>query len=145
MIYSDFDPKPVFRSYKRLIGDGEVGGKARGLAFAFNAIEGSSLASCVELPDINFVLTTEGFSEFVSDNGIEELLRESLAGNEENSDEDFAHAFYEKITSAFQRGTIRTSLIDDLQKAMETIGDLPLAIRSSSILEDSKNYPCGKI
>ena len=138
MIYSDFDPKPVFRSYKRLIGDGEVGGKARGLAFAFNAIEGSSLASCVELPDINFVLTTEGFSEFVSDNGIEALLRESLAGNEENSDEDFAHAFYEKITSAFQRGTIRTSLIDDLQKAMETIGDLPLAIRSSSILEDSK-------
>ncbi len=31
MIYSDFDPKPVFREYRRLIGDGEVGGKARGL------------------------------------------------------------------------------------------------------------------
>ncbi len=138
MIYSDFDPKPVFRDYRRLIGDGEVGGKARGLAFAFNTLKGTPLESCVEFPDVNFVLTTEGFDDFVSDNGIESLLTESLSGQEENTEDEFAQGLFEKIASAFRNGTIRPSLTADLENAMEAIGDFPLAIRSSSILEDSR-------
>lgn len=138
MIYSDFDPKPVFREYRRLIGDGEVGGKARGLAFAFNTLKGTPLESCVEFPDVNYVLTTEGFDDFVSDNGIETLLKESLSGQEENTEDEFARELFEKVASAFRNGNVRPSLGRDLEDAMEAIGDFPLAIRSSSILEDSR-------
>ncbi len=138
MIYSDFDPKPTFRQFKRLIGGGEVGGKARGIAFAFNAVMGSPLESVVDFPDVNYVVTTEGFDEFVSDNGIEALLRENVESNEESSDEDNSQELFDKLSVAFQAGWIRSSLLQDLEGALEAIGDFPLAIRSSSILEDSR-------
>ncbi|HPR91080.1 MAG TPA: PEP/pyruvate-binding domain-containing protein, partial [Synergistaceae bacterium] len=138
MIYSDFDPKPTFRQFKRLIGDGEVGGKARGIAFAFNAVTGSPLESVVDFPDVNFVVTTEGFDEFVSDNGIETLLREHAASEEENCDEDTSQELFDRLSAVFQSGRIRSSLLQDLEGALESIGDFPLAIRSSSILEDSR-------
>ena len=138
MIYSDFDPKPTFRQFKRLIGDGEVGGKARGIAFAFNAVTGSPLESVVDFPDVNFVVTTEGFDEFVSDNGIETLLREHAASEEENCDEDPSQELFDRLSAVFQSGRIRSSLLQDLEGALESIGDFPLAIRSSSILEDSR-------
>lgn len=138
MIYSDFDPKPVFREYKRLIGDGDVGGKARGLAFAFNVVTGSHLESCVELPDINFVLTTEGFCDFLSDNGIEDLLKEQIASEREDSDDEFPFELFSLLSDAFQKGRVRSSLLADIERIISAIGDVPLAIRSSSILEDSR-------
>ncbi len=138
MIYSDFDPKPVFRQYKRLIGDGDVGGKARGLAFAFNAVTGSPLENCVDFPDINFVLTTEGFSDFLSDNGIEALLKEQTSSEKDNSDEEFSLELFSLLSEAFQKGRIRSSLMADMERMISAIGDVPLAIRSSSILEDSR-------
>ena len=138
MIYSDFDPKPVFRQYKRLIGDGDVGGKARGLAFAFNAVTGSPLENCVDFPDINFVLTTEGFSDFLSDNGIEALLKEQTSSEKEDSDEEFSLELFSLLSDAFQKGRIRSSLLADTERMISAIGDVPIAIRSSSILEDSQ-------
>jgi hypothetical protein len=136
--YSDFDPKPTFRQFKRLIGDGEVGGKARGIAFAYNVIMGSPLETSVEFPVVNYVVTTEGFDEFVDDNGIEEILREHLETESDPCDEDSSQEFFDRLAAVFQAGTIRSSLLADLEKALETIGDFPLAIRSSSILEDSR-------
>ena len=138
MIYSDFDPKPVFRQYKRLIGDGDVGGKARGLAFAFNAVTGSSLENCVDFPDINFVLTTEAFCDFLSDNGIEALLKEETASEGDESDDEFSLGLFSLLSRAFQKGVIRPSLLADIERMITAIGDVPLAIRTSSILEDSR-------
>ena len=83
MSFKDFDPKPVFRSFRRLVGEGEVGGKARGLAFAYSVITGSAMEPSVVLPDINYVITTEVFSEFVKDNAVHELLeRRAPAGRQ---------------------------------------------------------------
>ncbi len=79
-----------------------------------------------------------GFDDFVSDNGIETLLKESLSGQEENTEDEFAQELFEKVASAFRNGRVRPSLTRDLEAAMEAIGDFPLAIRSSSILEDSR-------
>ena len=124
MIYSDFDPKPTFRQFKRLIGDGEVGGKARGIAFAFDAVTGSPLESSVVFPDVNFVVTTEGFDEFVSDNGIETLLREHVASDDEGCDEDNSQELFDRLSVAFQSGGIRSSLLRDLESALESIGEV---------------------
>ena len=138
MNYSDFDPKPIFHRYKRLIGDGDVGGKARGLAFAFNAVTGSPLENCVNFPDINFVLTTEAFCDFLSDNHIEALLEEETASEGDGSDDEFSLRLFSRLSGAFERGAVRPSLLTDIGRMIAAIGDVPLAIRSSSILEDSR-------
>lgn len=139
MSYSDFDPKPVFRQYKRLIGDGEVGGKARGIAFAFSAIAGSPLEPSVLFPDINYVITTEGFDDFMEDNNIRTILAESAASSgDEASDEEGENGLYFRLANAFREGRLRPSMEADLHVILDAIGEFPLAIRSSSILEDSR-------
>ena len=136
MSFKDFDPKPVFRSFRRLVGEGEVGGKARGLAFAYSVITGSAMEPSVVLPDINYVITTEVFSEFVKDNAVHELLERTLADAPE-SEEETCELVYERMRTAFETGTVRAPLLSELGAILDNIGDIPLAIRSSSILEDS--------
>ena len=137
MTYADFDPKPLFREHGRLIGDGSVGGKAHGLAFGYVSITGSPMAPGVELPDINFVITTEPYCDFVEDNGIGELLEE-LTSTGDIGDDEFPATLYHRMCQAFREGTVRPSLLRDAEQILEEIGDVPLAIRSSSILEDSQ-------
>ena len=92
MDFDSYDPKPLYRKFERLIGEGEVGGKAKGIAFSYEVITGSDLGKHVTLPDINYVLTTEVFDDFVKDNGIDRILEnETLCRpgeGDENSQED---------------------------------------------------------
>ncbi len=136
MSFKDFDPKPVFRSFNRLVGDGDVGGKARGLAFAYTVITGSDLEPSVVLPDINYVITTEIFSEFMEDNGIRDVLGRALS-NAPESGEEAGELIYGAMQEAFAKGTVRDAFLSELAIILDNIGDVPLAIRSSSILEDS--------
>lgn len=137
MDFEGFDPKPVFKKHKRLIGDGAVGGKAKGLAFSYEVITGSSMEEHVELPDINYVLTTEIFQEYLEENNIDVVLKEAQEMNGEDS-EDAALDFFKKMTAAFHRGKNSESLDRSLEMILNNIYDVPLAIRSSSLLEDSK-------
>ena len=113
MSFKDFDPKPVFRSFRRLVGEGEVGGKARGLAFAYSVITGSAMEPSVVLPDINYVITTEVFSEFVKDNAVHELLERTLADAPE-SEEETCELVYERMRTAFETGKVRAPLLSEL-------------------------------
>ena len=121
---ADFDPETEF--FK--IGHGSLGGKARGLAFL-----GSLLRHAPELHQ-NFkrvaisipqslVITTDGFEEFVEDNDLGPLAASDLP------DEAVARKFME------------ARMPDSLEQALRTFlsfADYPLAVRSSSLLEDAQ-------
>jgi len=120
--FSRFDAESVYAERGWLIGKGPVGGKAKGLAFAFFALKDSPLEEAVNLPPATLVVSTEIFLDFIRDNRMEWVYSEPDIN---------------RINLAFSRGRLRESFRADLARAMETLGDRPLAIRSSSLLEDS--------
>ena len=67
--FSRFDAESVYAEKGWLIGKGPVGGKAKGLAFAFFALQGSPLEQAVSLPPSTIVVGTEIFRDFVQETG----------------------------------------------------------------------------
>ncbi len=120
--FSRFDAESVYAERGWLIGKGPVGGKAKGLAFAYFALKDSPLQEAVSLPPSTLVVSTEIFRDFIQDNRMEWVYSEPST---------------DRIVLAFSKGRLRESFLADLARSMETLGDRPLAIRSSSLLEDS--------
>jgi hypothetical protein len=112
------------------IGDGSLGGKARGLAFIDNLISRNELTDryknvLVTIPR-TLVITTEIFDEFIDSNN---LLKFAL---EETVDR--------KILDKFVEAKLPEKLVEDLRKFVEVVQN-PIAVRSSSLLEDSHYQP----
>ncbi len=113
------------------IGEGSLGGKARGLAFMNSMLikyrqyakhEGVRIM----IPR-SVVIATGYFDTFIRLNGLQHIIaRESLAD--------------EEILSEFVSSTIPQQLHDELRAYIRTVRT-PLAIRSSSKLEDSHYQP----
>ncbi|HPA59770.1 MAG TPA: PEP/pyruvate-binding domain-containing protein [Synergistales bacterium] len=120
--YKDFDGRPNYEQRNWLIGSGSIGGKAKGLSFAFEHLQDSELMEDVKLPSMTYVITTEPFHDFLDDNGMDWI----------HDEPDL-----EKIILAFSQGRMRESFLNDLDNVLQTLYDTPLAIRSSSLLEDS--------
>jgi hypothetical protein len=112
------------------IGEGSLGGKGRGLAFVNNLINCYPVYKA--FPGIKIsvprsaVICTGAFDKFME---LNELTGFALA---EHSDEE--------ICAAFNKARIPQDLQDDL-KAYLSVADFPLAVRSSSLLEDSHYQP----
>ena len=109
------------------IGDGSLGGKGRGLAFLDRMImkHGSEAPAPLFIPK-TLVLCTDIFDEFMDTNDLYGVALSDL------SDDD--------ILQAFLRGRLPQRLLGDLEAFMEVV-KAPLAIRSSSLLEDSHYQP----
>lgn len=111
------------------IGDGSLGGKGRGLAFI-----GAMIKRYPKLEQENFavnipktvVICTDIFDEFMETN---ELYPIALS----NTDND-------TILKYFLRASLPSRLIEDLMAFSEVVKG-PIAIRSSSLLEDSHYQP----
>ena len=112
------------------IGDGALGGKASGLVRLHTRI--LEPYSADEFPDIDLmvpkltVLTTELFDIFMEQNGLY-----SIAVSGEPDD---------RIAHAFQRAEMPAEFIGDLRALAQQVHQ-PLAIRSSSLLEDDLAHP----
>jgi hypothetical protein len=128
-IVADFDPSDAdFDTEFFKIGKGSLGGKARGLAFVSSLLrQNPGLSETYEGVDILvpqvLVITTDGFESFVEDNGLRYLSKADL------SDEKIADLF---VNGRFP-GWIEEKLRDYLTQVT-----YPLAIRSSSLLEDAQ-------
>ncbi len=112
------------------ISTGFVGGKATGLVSAARVLEsalpeGGFRGITVNVPAL-VVLATDAFDTFLDRND----LGEATSG--ELSDDRIAHAF--------QRADFPYELIGDLRGLIEKVRT-PLAVRSSSLLEDAINEP----
>ncbi len=121
--------KPSDSSFLR-IGSGSLGGKARGLAFVRHLLRKSRLIR--RFPGVRIsvppavVLATDAFDQFVSENN---LLDFALQCEEDA-----------EIQQKFLAAPLSASLNQDLKAFLAEV-DHPLAVRSSSLLEDSQYQP----
>ncbi len=110
------------------IGKGSLGGKARGLAFASTLLRRNSKIY-KKFPDVDIsvpqtlVVTTDAFDDFVEMNNLRELAK--------------ADATDEEIADQFMKAEFPEWVHDDLMAYLAKI-NYPLAIRSSSLLEDAQ-------
>jgi hypothetical protein len=116
------------------IGSDSLGGKANGLAHIKGVLEtelGDKFASdiTVEIPTLT-VIATDHFDQFMKQN----RLLDTVAA--ETRDDLLAHAF--------QKADLPVQLVGDLRALAEQV-HRPLAVRSSSMLEDAMFEPFGGI
>ena len=112
------------------IGQGSLGGKGRGLAFIDSIIKANPICDDFEGITISIprtvVLCTDIFDEFMSTNDLY-----GVALSDRGDDE---------ILRYFLQARLPERLIEDFMSLFEVV-DRPLAIRSSSLLEDSHYQP----
>ncbi len=112
------------------IGGGSLGGKARGLAFIRHLLHQRRIAS--RYPSVRIgvpatlVLTTEIFDSFLRDN---DLLDFAIYATDDD-----------EIVRRFLAATLPITLIEKLLAFLQDVR-YPLAVRSSSLLEDSQYQP----
>ncbi len=112
------------------IGQGSLGGKARGLAFLDSLIKRNGLAQKYEGAKIQIpktlVLTTEIFDEFMEDNDLYHIALSDIPD--------------EEILDHFLKAQIPKRIQEDLLTFIKIVKN-PMAIRSSSLLEDAHYQP----
>lgn len=112
------------------IGEGSLGGKGRGLAFIDNMvkrhIEFDEFENATVVIPKTVVLCTDIFDEFMDTNG---LYQVALS----DADDD-------TILKAFLRAKLPDRLVEDFFAFFDVVKS-PIAIRSSSLLEDSHYQP----
>jgi hypothetical protein len=119
-----FDPDTNFAK----IGNGSLGGKARGLAF-FSALLHHQAETLVPFANLDImvpqtlILTTDAFDEFIGDNELRYLAGEELHDHE--------------VLTHFARAVLPPRLRQQLGHYLQE-ATYPLAIRSSSLLEDAQ-------
>ncbi len=112
------------------IGTGALGGKASGLirirdALKASGVEGGCCGGQVSIPRMT-VLATDAFDAFMARASLYET---ALAGHLD-----------ERIAHAFQRADLPPEVLGDLRALVEDV-HMPLAVRSSSLLEDALAHP----
>ena len=111
-------------------GDGAMGGKGRGLAFLNHMLQKYDLYDKWEdlrvLVPRTMVITTDYFDRFIHDNGLQYVINADLSDDE--------------ILSEFVSAMLPTELREALRHFIR-VTQRPLAIRSSSKLEDNYYQP----
>lgn len=112
------------------IGQGSLGGKGRGLAFIDSMIKRHPILENYEGVSVSIpktvVLCTDIFDEFMETNNLYQIALSDLP------DED--------ILEYFLKAKLPDKLVDDFMAFFEVVGR-PIAVRSSSLLEDSHYQP----
>jgi hypothetical protein len=112
------------------IGSGSIGGKASGLVFIKDLLAEQIAPASFPAVDINVptmaVIATDCFDQFIAQNHLAELPFQKMPDD--------------RIAHAFQKGDLPIELVGDLRALIIQV-NTPLAIRSSSLLEDALERP----
>lgn len=124
---SSFDEYQIFSR----IGEGSIGGKARGLAFINRVIKNNKLFN--KFPDVlitiprTVVLSTDIFDEFMDHNNLYSVALSDLSDDE--------------ILNRFINAELPGRVYQDFYAYLAVSRNHPIAVRSSSKLEDSHYQP----
>ena len=112
------------------MGEGSLGGKARGLAFLNSLVDKHKLASKYENVKISIprtvVIATDYFDQFILENDLQYVIDSDVSD--------------EEILSEFVAARLPEKLMEQLRVYVNTARS-PFAVRSSSKLEDSSYQP----
>lgn len=112
------------------MGDGSLGGKARGLAFLNSLVQKYGLSKKYSNVKISIprtvVVATDYFNQFIIENDLQYVIDSDISDDE--------------ILSDFVASRLPAALIEELKVFIGTVSS-PLAVRSSSKLEDSNYQP----
>ncbi len=108
------------------LGGGSIGGKGRGLAFINALLHQFKLSELFEGVEISvpksIILGTDVFDDFIQDNDLAEVALGGLPD--------------EQIAERFLKAKLPKDIVGDLDSFLDVV-KYPLAVRSSSMLEDS--------
>jgi predicted nucleotidyltransferase len=112
---------------------GKLGGKSVGLFIASKmlkmATEHSELLGDIKVPK-TWYITSDGIVEFLHHNNLEEVFEQKY------KDIDQIRQEYPYIVQVFKNSSFPPELLRDLSLALDDFGNVPLIVRSSSLLED---------
>ena len=134
-----FDIYDLKEIYRRRIGRGKIGGKAAGMMLAYKILQREDpddpfpLAEHVVIPDSYFI-GADVFYDFMAHN---ELFRFS---DQKYKTREEIEADYPEIYHHFLQGEFPETVVDRLAELVEALGNTPLVVRSSSLLEDNFGY-----
>ncbi|HDR16312.1 MAG TPA: hypothetical protein ENN79_12675 [Desulfobacteraceae bacterium] len=115
---------------------GKLGGKAAGMILALKILlpilekHDAELEEYIRVPD-TWYLNSGVFSEFLDRNNL------YLFHTHKYKDREEIEAEFQHIEEKFRSATFSSEVVDGFRKILEEIGEHPIIIRSSSLLEDS--------
>lgn len=116
-------------------GDGTLGGKTSGLFLAEHILKrkgkGNPLIERIRVPHAWF-LTSDGLFEFVRYNSLEDTQSFKYSTPEE------VRQGYPYLEQIFKHSFFPPEMLNGLKVALDDLGDWPLIVRSSSLLEDNE-------
>jgi hypothetical protein len=118
---------------RRKIGTGRIGGKAAGMLLALRILKntgGEELQDAVRAPD-SYFLGSDVFYTFMALNNLVHW------NDQKYKSEDEMRADYPAIVRDFEAGQFPPDILDQLRSLLLTVGNKPLIMRSSSLLEDN--------
>jgi hypothetical protein len=121
---------------RRRIGRGKIGGKAAGMLLAQKVLQLADeedemdVREHVKIPDSYFI-GADVFYDFISINGLQHFMNQKYKPRER------IEADYRKILSAYMEGVFPEEIVYSLKEVLGEVGDAPLIVRSSSLLEDN--------
>jgi hypothetical protein len=121
---------------RRRIGRGKIGGKAAGMMLAWKILnldesnEVMDLRSQIVLPESYFI-GADVFYDFMSLNDLHYLHNQKYKTREE------IEADYPHVREAFIGGRFPDEIVEGLREVLARVGNRPLIVRSSSLLEDN--------
>ena len=118
---------------RRKIGSGKIGGKAAGMLLAEHILKNDPELNALPFmstPESYFVASDEMYT-FMSINNITRWNDQKYKTEEEMRSQ------YPDIVADYERGVFPPDIMDQLQTMLIKIGNKPLIVRSSSLLEDN--------
>jgi hypothetical protein len=125
--------------YERRIGSGKIGGKAAGMILAWRILkqsdpeQGADISSSVHIPDSYFI-GSETIYDFRLKNNLDSYM------NQKYRPLDEIRKQYPEIVDAHLKGNFPQEIVKRLQAVLEQVGNSPMIVRSSSLLEDNFGY-----
>lgn len=112
---------------------GKLGGKSAGLILAKRVIESKELDSHslgkVKTPK-TWYITSDGTVNFIYHNNLEDVIEQKY------KDMDEIRKEYNHLIQAFKNSHFPMPIVNGLSRALDDFGDIPIIVRSSSLLED---------
>ena len=115
---------------------GKIGGKSAGMFLAYKILvptlfQGDpEIESYVRIPE-SYYFNSGIFSDFINYNNLEKFHSQKYK-TREVIEEDYKH-----IADLFHRASFPPDVVEDFRKFLQRIGEYPLILRSSSLLEDN--------